>query len=159
MDNIKLLLREILKDEFSNKLAFVGKVISVDGTLAEIQNIESNGIYDKVRLQAHPGSGVLVIPTVDSYVIVGRMTGGGGYIAMTSDVDSIQLLDGSYGGLIKIDDIVQKLNVLEKRMGDHQHITTTAGNPTTPDLVSNPPIPETTVEELENPNISHGVLP
>ena len=124
----------------------------------KIKNIETEGVYENVRLQAHPGNGVLIIPTDGSFVIVGRMSGGKGYIAMTSSADSIQLLDGSYGGLIKIDELVEKLNTLEQRMGTHQHISTTAGTPTTPDLASNPVIQDTTVAELENTEITHGTI-
>lgn len=169
MDNVKQLLTEILRTEFSNKLAFVGEVVSVDGTMAQIKNIETEGVYENVRLQAHPGSGVLIIPTNGSYVIVGRMSGGNGYIAMTSDADSIQLLDGSYGGLIKIDELVTKLNTLEQDLNalrdqfDTWVVVPNDGGAALKALLSPtwtvPQLTETEKEDLENTEITHGILP
>ena len=157
MSDIKGLLIRILRDEFDNKFGIVGKVVSVDGNNVVIDNLESGATYSNIRLQANPGNGVLIIPAVDSYVIVGRLTGNAGYVAMVSDADSIQLMDGSYGGLIKIDELVAKLNVLEERMTIHQHLSAAPGSPTTPDIATNPDIIETVKADLENPDITHGI--
>ena len=167
MDNIKGLLTQLLKSEFDNKLAFVGKVVSVTGTLAIIENVETEGVYHNVRLQANPGNGVLIIPSDDSFVIVGRMSGGGGYIAMTSAVDSIQLLDGSYGGLIKIDDLVGKLNVLEQDLNalrdvfDNWVTVPNDGGAALKALLSPgwtvPQLTETENVDIENTDITHGI--
>ena len=160
MNDIKGLLIRILKSEFDNKYAIVGKVISVDGNNVIIDNLETGARYSNIRLQANPGNGVLIIPAVDSFVIVGRLTGNAGYVAMVSDADSIQLLDGSYGGLIKIDELVAKLNALETYTRDLKtwvdlHIHATNGvAPTTP--LSPTGLTDTENADLENEDKIHG---
>ena len=167
MNDIKSLLIRILKTEFENKYAFVGKVISVDGTNIIVENLESKGTYSNVRLQANPGNGILIIPSVDSFVIIGRLTGNAGYVAMVSDADSIQLLDGSYGGLVKIDDLVSSLNALETYTRDlktsldlhvHTGVTTGAGSSGVPVTPSTTGIANTAKATLENDLITHGTV-
>lgn len=151
-----------MKSEFENKLGIVGIVKSVNGNKVVVENLETEGVYSNIRLQANPGNGVLIIPTVGSYVIVGRLTGDAGYIAMVSDADSIQLLDGSYGGLIKIDDLVNSLNALETYARDtatwldlHSH----PANGSPPSTVPSPSGPsDTVVADLENTDITHGTI-
>ncbi len=166
MRDIKSLLIRILKSEFDNKFAIVGKVVSVVDNNVIIDNLESGARYSNVRLQANPGNGVLIIPKEESYVIVGRLTGNAGYVAMVSDADSIQLLDGSYGGLIKIDDLVSSLNALETYTRDlktsldaHTHLGVTTGGGTSgvPPVPSVTGIPDTVNADLENPDITHGI--
>lgn len=169
MNDVKSLLIGILQSEFSNKNAIVGKVISVDGNTAVIENLETKAVYSNVRLQATAGAaGMLLIPTVDSFVLVGRMDGNAGYVAMVSDVDSIQMLDGTYGGLIKIDELVQKLNILEKELNDLKDQFTSwvvvpndGGAALKALLVPTwtvPQITETVVADLENEDITHGAV-
>ena len=166
MSDIKGLLIRILRDEFDNKYAIVGKVVSVDGNNIIIDNLETGARYSNIRLQANPGNGVLIIPKEDSFVIVGRLTGNAGYVAMVSDADSIQLLDGSYGGLIKIDELVAKLNALETYTRDlktsldtHTHLGVTTGGGTSgvPPVPSVTGIPNTVNADLENEDIVHGI--
>lgn len=66
-----------------------------------------------VRLQAGSGNGVLMIPKEGSIVMVTPINEVTGFVSMYSEIESIQFLDGSYGGLIKIDEIVNKLNAIE----------------------------------------------
>lgn len=167
MSDIKGLLIRILRDEFDNKFGIVGKVVSVDGNNIIIDNLESGARYSNIRLQANPGNGVLIIPSIDSYVIVGRLTGNAGYVAMVSDADSIQLLDGSYGGLIKIDELVTKLNNLEQDLNAlRDKFDTWVPVPNDGGLVLKnlltpgwtvPQLTETVNADLENEDITHGI--
>ena len=161
MNDVKSILIRILQSEFENKHGIVGTVKSVNGNNVVVENLETEGVYSNVRLQANPGNGVLIIPAVGSYVIVGRLTGDAGYIAMVSDADSIQLLDGSYGGLIKIDDLVNSLNALEKYTRDmtiaydaHTH----GGSVPVPALPAPAGVPDTSKATLENDLITHGSI-
>lgn len=65
--------------------------------------------------------------------------------------------DGKLNGLVKIDDLINKLNVLENRMTSHQHLYTPAGSsspvPTTTDVATNAKITPTQRTELENKKI------
>jgi hypothetical protein len=155
--NLKDAMIELLRSEFANKPAIVCTVVKVNGNKVTVKAVVTERTYKDVRLQAHPGNGVLLIPTTGSYVILEWISDTAGYIAMHSSLDSIQLLDGSHGGLIKISELVDKLNVLEQRMTSHQHLTgASAGALTGYDVTTNPDITETTVSDLENPDITHG---
>jgi hypothetical protein len=154
--NLKDALIELLRSEFSNRAAIVCTVVSVNSIKVTVKDVRTERIYKDVRLQAHPGNGILIVPTVGSYIILEWISETAGYVAMVSAADSIQLLDGGYGGLIKITDLVDKLNVLEQRMTSHQHISAASGSPTTWDTATNPDITETTKSDLENPDILHG---
>ena len=157
VQNLRDALIELLRSEFSNRPAIVCTVQSVNGTKVTVKDVRSEKVYKDVRLQSHPGNGVLLIPSNGSYVILEWISDTAGYIAMHSSLDSIQLLDGSHGGLIKISELVDKLNVLEQRMTSHQHLTgATAGAQTSYDIISNPDITETTRTDLENTDITHG---
>lgn len=74
--------------------------------------------YLKIKLQAAPGSGVLMIPVIDSIVGVSLINDTQGYISVYSEIDSIQLLDGTFDGLIKINELVSRMNAMENDLND-----------------------------------------
>jgi len=159
--DIKSLLIEILRDEFDND-AIVGEVLEVNGNKAKIKNLAGEGTYSNIRIQANPGNGILLVPTVGSYVIVGKLGKVTGYIALASDLDSIQFLDGSYGGLIKIQELVDKLNTVEDKVNDlityiNTHVHPSTGTPPSP-LYAGGSLTNTTVNDIENDLITHGTV-
>jgi hypothetical protein len=62
---------------------------------------------------------------------------------------------GQNGGLVKLETLVDRLNRLEDKMKTHQHLTTSPGNPTTPDPASNPLFVNTKKSDLEDSTIKH----
>lgn len=62
---------------------------------------------------------------------------------------------GNNGGLINIEQLVNKLNTLEERMITHQHICAAPGSVTAPDPASNTLIAQTQVSELEDNKVTH----
>lgn len=74
-----------------------------------------------VKLQASIGDGFLLIPKIGSDVIVAYSKYSEPFICLTSDIDKIYMVadsaitlnNGSYGGLIKVADLVTKINRLE----------------------------------------------
>lgn len=58
-----------------------------------------------VKLAAEATDGFVFTPTVDSTVIVCLTKRGVAFVAMFSEIDKIQYLDGTFGGLIKIDNL------------------------------------------------------
>jgi len=161
--NLKDAMIELLREEFANRPAIVCRVLEVNGTKVKVQAVTDEKVYKDVRLQAHPGNGVLIIPSVSTgedngFIILQWLSDTAGYVAMVSAADSIQLLDGSHGGLIKITDLVDKLNTLEQRITSHQHLTGAGAGATTGyDAITNPDITETTIADLENDKITHGI--
>ena len=128
--------------------------------------INGNSDFLNVRLQAGAGNGVIMLPKIDSVVIVQPINDVTGYISLFSEIDSIQFLDGSYGGLIKIDDLVGKINDIEDKLNDilstlktHTHAGVTSGASSTAppvDFVAILALTNTSKTEIENDLIKHG---
>lgn len=127
-----------------------------------------------VQLMAEVDDGILLVPVIGSTVIVCHAERNVPYIALFSElqkiflitVDGIQLQGGEFGGLIKIEDLVTKLNNLEQAFNDlvtkfneHTHILTlTSGTGTAAPTVTQETtvLTETTREDIENDSITHG---
>lgn len=166
MSSIRELIRQIVIDEFTEMYGVPCVVESVDedeGTCACLP-VNGDAKFIDVRLQAEAGKGVLIMPKVGSKVIVQPINTVTGYVSMFSDVDSIKFLDGSHGGLVKISDLVTKLNNLEDTVNDL--ISTLQGiviplapsgtYPFAPEFAGIAPLTPTEVGELENDKITHG---
>ena len=61
---------------------------------------------------------------------------------------------GENGGLIKIEELISKINRLENAMNNHQHISAAVGSPTTP-LPVKPITSNTQKADLENNKVKH----
>lgn len=154
----------------------VGKVTAVDAN-ARTCDVEVDGGYKRlgVRLRAIENGeqkGLILYPTVGSYVHISMSDNNRNiwYLSMVSEVDNIELNGGQFGGLIKIQEMVDKVNRLENKVNDlvtkhntHIHITTaTVGPSATPGTIAptttteTPIAPLTHVSDLENPIVKHG---
>ncbi len=151
----------------------VGKVKAVDAN-ARTCDVEVGGSYTRlgVRLRAiEDGAqkGFILYPKVNSYVHISMSDGNRNiwYLSMASEVDNIELNGGQFGGLIKIQDLVDKVNRLENKVNDHinlfnAHIhdvpqAPSGTLPSAPTLSQDTPIaPLTQVSDLENPIVKHG---
>ncbi len=133
------------------------KVISVDepNLVCDVSPLDDSADIQDVQLMVQAGSGFLLIPKVNSFVIVQEISNEAAYVSMFGELDSIKMLDGTDGGLIKVSDLVSSLNTLEQRMTTHQYLTTRNGLPTLLDP-ANATIPNTTISDLENNKITHG---
>lgn len=136
-----------------------------------------------VQLMAEVDDGFLIIPTVGSTVFVLHSTRHAPYIELFSQIDGvmvivgnvqlvingsgIQLGDGSFGGLIQIQQLVEKLNNLENavtshiaKFNTHTHagVQAGAGTTATPIPTDDQNLTLTLQSDLENPLITHGKL-
>jgi len=116
------IIRKIVKDEFVEVYGIPCTVISVD-TGADPPTCDCKPIDDDadilgVKLKASPGNSMVLIPAVDSVVYVGMINQVAGYVTMFSQVDSIKFLDGSFGGLIKIDDYITETNKAQTKINE-----------------------------------------
>lgn len=109
-------------------------VISVDEPSRTCDCVAIGGVavteIPSVKLMADVDDGMLMIPAVDSTVLVVFSKRNEPYVSMYSQLDKILMIvgdsiveikdgslkinDGSFGGLIKIDELVKKVNKLEK---------------------------------------------
>lgn len=129
--------------------------------------IPVNGDADlqNVRLNADKKDGFLLIPKADSLVVVSFINDSAGYISMVSEVDEIHLNGTNYGGLVRINDLVTKLNNLEAAFNTHitnynlhTHAGVAVGASTTTPVVT-PDIQvltPTIITDLQNNTVKHG---
>ena len=174
-------------------------ICSVDSFDLETQTCDCTPIggdatttIPNVSLKAEPNNGILIKPKIDSVVLVAMSLKTSAYIFMFSDIDSIETIikgpgnptklkiedgkitmnDGSFGGLVKIEDpnditsgLLKKLNNLEDKVNlmitifnAHVHPGVTVGVAST--LISVTPVVGTltpTVKaDVENGLIVHG---
>lgn len=114
-ETIRKLIRALAnKDTFQ---VFQAEVTSVDqeNDVCDVKMIENDlDLYD-VRLKATidgSSKGILIVPTVGSKVLVGVINNNLNdlFIAQFSEVDLIQYDDGSFGGLVRADNLKTELD-------------------------------------------------
>lgn len=66
-----------------------------------------------VQLCAENDNGLLVFPEIGSTVIVGLSVRNTAFVIMSSALSNIQMLDGTFAGLVKVIELTAKLNVYE----------------------------------------------
>lgn len=141
-------------------------VSEIDTTkmLCKCSPINGDADFEEVRLNANYTKGFVLVPKDKSVVVVSQISNEVAYISMVSDVEQIYLAGDDNGGLVKVDDLVTKLNNLENKVNTiittfntHTHVASSFGAPTTP-----PPSPvvgtltPTQATDLENKNVLHG---
>lgn len=127
--------------------------------------INEDADITEVRLMANIDNGFLLIPEVDSVVVVSFLSDSSAYVSMVSKVSEIQLNGTNYGGLIIVAELTEKLNNLENAFNTHlnlynlhTHAGVTSGVSTTSPVV----VPDTqtltpTIDaDLENTTVLHG---
>ena len=145
-----------------NGRLFTAKVLSADG---EKCCVDIDGlVVSDVQLRAVVNgeeSGILITPKIGSYVTVADLSGDLTRIVVVgfSEVEKISIdaetdiviNGGGYGGLIKIEDLVDELNRLVQTFNSHTHVV--------PNGTSNAPstlASSFSTSTLENTKIRHG---
>jgi hypothetical protein len=167
-------IRKISKQDVFESI--VGTVKSVDMTSKTCVVTPVDDLPDllDVRLSAieSPDKGIICVPVVNSIVIVGQTKFEQPHILLFSEIDTYQLIantsitfnDGSHGGLIKIEDLVTKINNVENLVNN---ILTTLKGTTIPLAPSGTyafaplysslnNLTNTQKTDLENTKIKHG---
>ena len=110
-EDIRSSIKEMAKS--NTPYSIVCEVLAVTGDKCDCQPL--NGMADllNVKLQAKTTTGILITPSIGSSVIVTLTGNSNGFVSMFSDIDSIQLNGSNYDGLVKVNDLVTKLNNLE----------------------------------------------
>lgn len=161
----------------------IGTVESVDEDKAICSvKIQNDVTLPNVSLQASICDGLLIIPVVDSTVYVLTSKYNTPLVIQWSDIDkfmlqvgdsylevkndgSFQFNDGSFDGLVKVGELVKKINALENLLNGfisiyntHTHTASSFGAPTTvPSAIESQQIsPITQQKDIENELIKHG---
>jgi hypothetical protein len=71
-----------------------------------------------VSLCSENNNGFILFPKVGSTVIIGVSTRNTAFVLMYSDIDSVQFMDGSLGGMVITPNLVTRLNDIETKIND-----------------------------------------
>ncbi|MEO6901544.1 MAG: hypothetical protein ABI241_00490 [Bacteroidia bacterium] len=164
--DIKELLRNITKtnEEIYSIICKV-KIVNKTDKTCDCSPIDGTADIFDVKLIADKTTGMLLIPKIDSIVIVSMTSVSSGYIGMFSTVDEIQLNGDNYEGLPKIKELVKKYNQLEKSVNDLKKLLINwivvpndggAALKTITTAWASAAIIETQQNELENKTVTHG---
>lgn len=145
-------LRKIVGPTNRNAFGILCTVLSIDGATCVCEPVDGSADIEDVRLQVEESSGIYIEPKIGSFVIVAMINDVEGYVAMFSEVDNIFLLDGSHGGLVRVIDLVAKLNALENKV----NALITWGLTVTPPFSPSTLLTPTVRGDVENTNIVHG---
>ena len=135
-----------------------------DGQTISCSPIDGRADFLKVRLQADPKSGALLIPKIGSIVIVEQTSHDSAFVSLFGELEEIIFLDGDNGGVVKVSELVEKLNNIENWISQFKPIYEAHSHPTAPTGPISPPtsipiVPAaptlTTEQELENENFKH----
>jgi hypothetical protein len=156
-------IRDIVKD---NERTVVCTVKEVSNTLCVCEPIDTDlPDIQNVRLCSEEEDAVILpIPKVGSQVIVVDTLDGGGYIAMFGELESLYLRGDQYGGLVKIEELVTKLNNLENKVNTIINTLNSTVIPLAPSgtypLSSNfssvSTLTTTNKSDIENDKVKHG---
>lgn len=135
VDSIRTALKK-LNETNEEIYSIVCTVDSVDTTNKTCDCTPKDGSADLlgVRLMAQNQTGFLIIPKVNSIVVVTMINRNTGYVALFSELSEIHLNGKNYDGLVMINDLVTKLNNLENKVNSiittfntHVHAGVTSG--------------------------------
>lgn len=152
--NLRETIQDIVKDKMKLQSIRVAEVVSVSGSECVVMLPETETEVPGVKLQTDVASGVLLVPSVGSNVIIGQISDFDYCVLMFSGLDSITFLDGSYGGLVKVSDLVGKLNALENKVNQLITWGLTVSPPFSPSTL----LQVTQVSDIENDKITHGAV-
>lgn len=159
-------IRQIAKtDDELYSIVCKAKNIDVVELKCDCEPLDGSADLLEVRLMAEQNTGFLIIPKNNSIVIVTMLNKFTGYVSMFSEVDEIQLNGDNYDGLVRISDLVTKLNNLENKVNTlitsyntHVHPGVTSGvssTAVTPSVVVGTLTPTQQID-IENQTVKHG---
>lgn len=145
-------------------------VVSVDESemTCEVTPIDEGANFKDVRLMAdnsNTSSGIYFKPVVGSVVMISPQDDVTYFVSMFSEVEEIWLHGSQYNGLVKVAELVDKLNNLENKVNDiiskfnshtHTGVTTGGGASGTTATVVSGTLTPTNQSEIENETVKHG---
>lgn len=143
----------LMSEEFYSKLAIV-KSVDLENATVSVQIVDGDLLEDVRLQQVQNDAGLLIVPAIDSPVLIAWTDKTTAYISLTSQIENIVFQGGNFGGLIKISELTEKLNSLVNNIKvNYQAIKTgitAAGGAYTP---VNPD--DFDKEDFENENFKH----
>lgn len=107
-----------------------GEVISIDGLTCTIKigDAEIEGVRLRASLTERERE-ILVVPKIGSSVTLGCLTAdlNNPVVLQVDEIESITVNGGQLGGLIKIQELTDKINALVEAFNGHTHLIPTGG--------------------------------
>lgn len=130
MSEIQKLLRAIVGG--GGFTTYVGQVESVDGAECTVVRTMDGLRLEHVRLNASGDDtvGLVLLPAKGSDVLITSIDGASWFVNQCSKLDGIILNGGTLGGLVKVQELTDKLNALVEAFNSHVHTVSTAGSAT-----------------------------
>ena len=162
---IKESIEMMVSDKFKSG-ARLCSVISVDGSTCNVETLDTQVELKEVRLQTAASNGILLTPSIGSFVVIVPIADFEFVVVLYSSIDEIKLLDGSFGGLVKVNDLVSKVNALENQINSILTTLKTTTIPLAPSgtypfaslYASLSNLTVTQVADVENDKILHGTI-
>ncbi len=156
-EKIRMIIEELIQDKIpiQTDLAIV-TAVDLDNATCDVKyKFEEKGETFKVRLKVDqdPNTGFMIVPKVGSLVFVSIVNNdpAWAFVSYVSEVSNIFLNGKQFGGLIKIDQLVSRLNDIEDKINDHSHTVVSQKAKAIDSKIS-----KTKKEDLENDIVSHG---
>lgn len=146
------------------------EVISVEVTSVafpyfDAETPSGEEIKNLLLVSEESDNGIYCIPTIGSNVIVGMLDDTKGYIICYAEIDEVVLHGDQYGGIVKVSELVTKLNNLENKVNTlintfnaHVHPGVLVG-PTSTGVTATPvsgTLTPTQIADIENDKVKHG---
>lgn len=114
---VKLELEKFIL-KIAQPFAEVAKVVSVNevGHTCILKSATDDSEFTAQLSAGEQEASILIIPKVGSVVFVRKAENGVYYITQYSETEKIILFGGELGGMIKINDLVNKLNKIEQNV-------------------------------------------
>lgn len=150
---------------FESKACTVSNINTTDYT-CDCTPIDGSADYLGIIYNADAKKGFVLEPKDGSIVVITVTSDTTGFVSMVSEVNQIYLNGDNEGGIVKVSDLVDRINDIKDVVNDlitkyntHTHILTlSAGTGTAAATTTTEPdtIPNTTVNELQNNKVKHG---
>lgn len=164
LQNIKFAIRKISAIDKTYSEVCTVTNIDTEKYLCDCTPVDGSAILINVRLIADNKIGFKLIPKENSIVVVTLINNTTGYISMCSEIDEIHLNGNNLDGIVKVNELVTKLNQLENKVNElilysstHIHSGGLIGGntgPATPVVVGN--LTPTVKNDLQNIKVKHG---
>lgn len=134
--------------------------VDMDKRLCEVTTVTGNATLTfNAQLTAGVADGMIYEPEIDSFVYVAFSKYAIPFVILYSDLASLILKGGEFGGLVKVIELTEKLNNLENKVNEiiaifDAHVHSALNAPTTT-LITETLTP-TQREDIENATIKHG---
>lgn len=139
--------------------------VDIQKRIALVTTISGSTSFEfEVNLQTSVSDGLIIVPKVDSDVVVLFSKNTNPLIIQYSDIDEYILNGFDFGGMVKVIELTEKINNLENKLNDlitacSNQIVTLAPSgtfPLAPYFTSVTPLIQTQQSEIENTIIKHG---